>query len=272
MALEVLTGSRPFDGRDENTLREQHLHVAPAPPEGLPAGLSRLLLRLLAKNPADRPQDARGVVEALDRLSARMGTDQEELQRTALEAQRRRAAAEAAHAQGVTAAEVEADHALQALSDLATILQEGSDLAREALPDVEFRGDGAQWHLIWNDTRVTVVPWPRRPTNPAIDDDPLVAAGAVYMGRGLVRPAGNVVCELQGSRMTWWLVRFVSSAFVGGNYQYGPVGIPHGFEEVLFADQRPYMVRSGRHVWQMSKEPLTPEQVVRLLNESIAAS
>src|SRR4051794_13433649 len=66
---ELLCGVRPFDSKDLFRMR------APTPPSsrvpGVPEALDRLILALVAPDPADRPQDAATVSRELDRLIAR---------------------------------------------------------------------------------------------------------------------------------------------------------------------------------------------------------
>ncbi|MFJ9417601.1 PQQ-binding-like beta-propeller repeat protein [Streptomyces sp. NPDC101227] len=78
---ELLTGQTPFTGGDPISLMTAHLHEAPDAPSarraGLPAGLDALVLRLLAKDPADRPQSAsavHGELRALDLASVQVRT------------------------------------------------------------------------------------------------------------------------------------------------------------------------------------------------------
>jgi serine/threonine protein kinase len=66
LAYEVLAGVRPFPGPDEPRFRDQHLYAVPADLTGVAPGVRRLVLRMLAKNPASRPQDARAVLEELN--------------------------------------------------------------------------------------------------------------------------------------------------------------------------------------------------------------
>jgi serine/threonine protein kinase len=66
---ELLSGSVPFTAGSALGVLHQHLHDAPVPlrrlrPE-LPEALEALVLRLLAKDPRDRPADAREVHRAL---------------------------------------------------------------------------------------------------------------------------------------------------------------------------------------------------------------
>ena len=147
VAYEVLTGARPFEG-DEPALRDQHLHVAPIAPTALPPAVGRLILRLLSKNPADRPQDARAVNEALEAALKTLNPGQKSLQQAALAAQQRRVTTEAEHALDASTAQSAEARVRQALSELGEILAQASDQVQEALPDAEFREDGAQWHLM----------------------------------------------------------------------------------------------------------------------------
>ncbi|MDB6145002.1 MAG: fixL 2 [Pseudomonas sp.] len=59
---ELLTGRLPFEGNDPVEWLHQHVALQPLPPEhwrqAIPAPLGRLVLKLLAKNPADRYQCA----------------------------------------------------------------------------------------------------------------------------------------------------------------------------------------------------------------------
>lgn len=71
----MLTGRPPFDGPTMPALMRQHLTVQPLPPSGvrpgIPADLDRLVLWLLAKNPAERPASAEDVAGRLRALAAR---------------------------------------------------------------------------------------------------------------------------------------------------------------------------------------------------------
>ena len=70
VAYEVLAGAHPFGARSPGELLAAHCSEAPPPldahrPE-VPATLSGLVMRLLAKDPLDRPQQAAEVLRALD--------------------------------------------------------------------------------------------------------------------------------------------------------------------------------------------------------------
>ena len=75
MAYEVLTGAPPFTAGTAVALIGAHAIDKPEPvsrrrPE-IPAGLAELVMRCLAKQPADRPQSASEVLQVLDDLPAR---------------------------------------------------------------------------------------------------------------------------------------------------------------------------------------------------------
>src|SRR5687768_16819812 len=73
MAFELFTGQRPFVGKSSQELLVQH--ITKTPPEladrrpDLPASLTKLVMRCLAKSPDDRPSAAQ-IVDALDAETA----------------------------------------------------------------------------------------------------------------------------------------------------------------------------------------------------------
>ncbi|MFO0577415.1 MAG: hypothetical protein U1A78_25700 [Polyangia bacterium] len=73
---EMLTAVRPFAGQSTLALIQQHLAV-PAPPMReraprvrVPEDMEALVMRLLAKQPADRFQSPEELIEAIDRIGA----------------------------------------------------------------------------------------------------------------------------------------------------------------------------------------------------------
>jgi tetratricopeptide (TPR) repeat protein len=72
MAYELLTGSPPFGGRPPHEVLSAQLTEQPVPlrtrAPDVPPPLSALVMKCLAKNPADRPQTADEIVRALDRI------------------------------------------------------------------------------------------------------------------------------------------------------------------------------------------------------------
>lgn len=72
MLFEMVTGKLPFEAEGLPGWILQHLETVPPRPSSLreevPPPLDRLILELLAKDPKDRPVDARAVIGALERL------------------------------------------------------------------------------------------------------------------------------------------------------------------------------------------------------------
>ena len=71
---ELTTGAPPFDASDLDTLLELQRSAIPEPPSrrvpGVDVALEAVILQLLAKDPAGRPESARAVMTALDRKRA----------------------------------------------------------------------------------------------------------------------------------------------------------------------------------------------------------
>ena len=72
---ELLTGAPPFAGKDGIELIHAHLAQRPISPHErnpeVPVDLSRLILKLLEKNPTDRYRGAIGVIRDLEQIAAR---------------------------------------------------------------------------------------------------------------------------------------------------------------------------------------------------------
>ena len=72
VGYEMLAGQPPFTGRTPQQLIAAHATETPVPLEqrraGVPAGLARLIMRLLQKRPSDRPQSADEVLAALESI------------------------------------------------------------------------------------------------------------------------------------------------------------------------------------------------------------
>src|SRR4029077_9686346 len=72
VAYEMLSGQPPFDGRTAQQLLAAHATQAPEPlvrrRASVPPVLAQLIMQLLEKNPADRPQSADEVRRTLDAM------------------------------------------------------------------------------------------------------------------------------------------------------------------------------------------------------------
>jgi len=73
IGYEMLSGSHPFAGRTARAIATAHLTETPAPlverRSDVPEPLAAIVMKLLAKDPAARPQSAEEVVQALDGLA-----------------------------------------------------------------------------------------------------------------------------------------------------------------------------------------------------------
>ena len=74
----MLAGAPPFTGSDPAGVLRRHVHELPRPlgevREDIPAGLDGLVVELLAKNPADRPDSAHTVRDRLTAVAGHPGT------------------------------------------------------------------------------------------------------------------------------------------------------------------------------------------------------
>jgi serine/threonine protein kinase len=188
LAYEVLAGARPFNGSDEAALMRQHQQEAPpALPVEVPAALGRLVLRLLAKKPIERPQDARAVVETLDAAVRRLGPEQESLRLAGFEHEQWRSRTEADDAARTTERKIAAQQIEQAMADLDQIVEDAADLARAALPEVELVKVSDDWgrRVRWGSCEVSIDVWTRRaqPSSERNNNPFLLAGGIRLSGR-----------------------------------------------------------------------------------------
>src|SRR5687767_3779773 len=75
MLYEIVTGKPPFAGDNPTAIISQHINTPPVAPswhsEHCPLDLEGLILKLLAKVPADRPASALDVLAALEAIDPR---------------------------------------------------------------------------------------------------------------------------------------------------------------------------------------------------------
>ena len=80
MLYEMVTGRPPFLGDDSVAIIGQHINTPPVSPTWhngqCPRPLEALILRLLAKNPAERPESATDVLSALDAIDLAASVEQ----------------------------------------------------------------------------------------------------------------------------------------------------------------------------------------------------
>ena len=87
MLYEMVTGRPPFLGDDAVAIIGQHINTPPVSPIWhnaiCPRPLEALILRLLAKNPAERPESATDVLSALDAIDLSAPVEQRPEEETA---------------------------------------------------------------------------------------------------------------------------------------------------------------------------------------------
>ena len=79
MLYEMVTGRPPFLGDDSVAIIGQHINTPPVAPTwhnaGCPRSLDALILRLLAKDPSERPESSADVLAALDAIDLTAGVE-----------------------------------------------------------------------------------------------------------------------------------------------------------------------------------------------------
>lgn len=282
---ELYTGNPPFPGPN---YRAQHLSGVPKLPSGIPLEIRRLILRLLEKDPALRPQDARAALSMLEVPRDKRSRSSVRLLHAAAGAEERLTK----HWAEMGAREEGERQYLggqrQALSDLDVLLHDATQHGKMALPELTLEEQGSQgWVLSTGSVglRVTVATslGTRLPTYLLIGEvhyDHSGAGGEDGSGHGL--PAVNIVCHLKpDGQVEWQLVSFLRRSNAGG-YTTGDAYRPHGLPSSEFPKD---LARNGRRVHlpigstryppvhaRTQVDPLTPGRIVALLTESMEAT
>ncbi len=215
IAYEMFAGRQPFDA-ELGDLREQHLQKFADPlPEQTPATARRLTMRLLSKFPAQRPADAREVVETIERTLK----EAHKPVSPALAALGLAATAATEHmlrAQSLQAAESakvrdEQDLRIGAQAELEELLNSAVDEIRSVVPEARLDSDfhsALRWHLKTEGAALTFEIWTEVSAKAQVEGDPdLILAGAVLGPRGLV-PLANLIYEHGAGIRMWRLITF----------------------------------------------------------------
>ncbi|KQU51510.1 hypothetical protein ASG84_25775 [Rhodococcus sp. Leaf278] len=267
---ELVSGKAPFVGPASDDYRNQHLNLTPPDlPDGVPPVFRRLATRLLSKSPHERPQDARAVLEMLERSTAPLSASQNELASAAAAQSQRASEAEARTAQANAHTQFLDDFRVQAGADLIGILSEAEEGAQAADPEAKLWDDGAQIHLGLGRAIVTFVIWPwtsHAALSNKLEGTHVLFGGAVYTSLTRAEPDANIafVFNAQSKRASWVVQRFNHSG------SDGPRGHDQRTYPPIIEERETAYVVTMRH-YVTNDVPLTPDEALRLLTDAVNA-
>jgi hypothetical protein len=265
LAYEIYEGHRPFESNDEQQLGNLHRYAVPDPPANASAGVARLIVRLLAKNPTERPHDARAVVETLRQCRGKLSTQQEALRAAVMMRDQRAAVAAAARARKEADDLQFSQRRAQALAELNFVLGRAEDLIKDALPDATAGISGPRWYVKWESKQLAALIWPASPN--ASPGDPLVAA-LQFSNATRDAPLANAVCKLNGDKLEWSILRFRDEYRISGRSGQSKdflFGLPEGEFLRLWRESADILEADVREV-------LTPQAVVDLFLTALELS
>ena len=213
LGYELLTGAPPYTG-DQAAIRAGHL--TQAPPD-VPCGnvtLKNLITRLIAKNPGDRPQDARAVFDRLHKallsrnpvqeaIACGLGVHAQEKSRTA-----------AAQAAAAEAAEIHREQVAQAKADLREILSDALEGLQADEPEATLQERGTtesrltatpSLTLSTTDVRLRIDIWEGMTTDKPVPGDTMILAACVMITNPRYPTelnSANLVYEQVGDRLS----------------------------------------------------------------------
>ncbi|GAB3435068.1 serine/threonine-protein kinase [Flindersiella endophytica] len=254
IAHELATGSRPFLGVEPAELQDQHLHAPPSDTPASPA-LARLILRLLDKDPARRPQDADAVLAALPGANGLPGG----LAEAALKLAQRRRRQTVEQSQMASGVEARAAERRQALADLEDICASAAGRMRQDLPDLRWDNHGDVQRFHFDGIHLDLVLWMQ--TMPSGNED-LILAGEVsaVANHGHQRLA-NLICEADGDRQHWYLDTFVRHPLARTSDLR-----PTGLRWDDFIQHYDAVRQLGEHhTWQRRRKTLSADLILAIL-------
>jgi serine/threonine protein kinase len=158
-AFELLTGKPPYTG---DTAAIQAGHLTQAIPD-IPARnttLKNLIIRLMAKNPGERPQDARAVLERLARAVQWLSPAQEAIAQSLGKHSSEKSREAAAEAAAKARIQEYKQQAAQALADLREIVRDTLEELQNIEPEVKTgRPAKNAISLVLHDISVTLAVW-----------------------------------------------------------------------------------------------------------------
>jgi hypothetical protein len=283
VGFELLNGASSYTG-DNAAVRHAHLSQAvPAVPTDNVA-LRNLIARLLAKDPGERPQDARAVLERLQRAAVPRSPVQESIARgigvhaaeRSQEASRRaeQEAAQEARRQQIAQARADLDEILaDALEDLQQIEPDATLLSPRSAGRGTSAAGSSSITLATADASLRIDTWEQGAYGAIAGDTMILACAVVIMNRRYDRElnAANLVYEQIGGRLGWQVYRFRSGMVPPDKYPYGPYGRTHGLSHEDFFGKwgRYFMVNPAMHVWQKAVVQLTAESLLDVFKEAV---
>jgi len=283
VAFQLLNGTTPYTG-DNSALRDAHLSQPVPEVPTANVALRNLIARLLAKDPGERPQDARAVLERLHRAAAPRTPVQEAIAKgigdhaaERSEDASRRAAQEAtqeARRQQIAQAQADLDEILaDALEDLQQIEPEAGLQTPRPVGRGTYAVGRHSITLATADATLRIDTWEQGAYGAVARDTMTLACVVVIMNRRYDRElrAANLVCEQVDGRLGWQVYRFRPGMVAPDQYPYGPYGRTHGLSHEDFFGRwgRHFMINSAMHVWQKSVVPLTAETMLEIFRPSI---
>jgi serine/threonine protein kinase len=267
---ELLSGDKLNPGPSENDYYRQHTQEERVLPDVQLRGLDRLLRRLLMKDPAGRPQDARDVVETLSLILDPRPTDSQRLQELA-----NQHASELSAIDAKTARENQEAERIRALirqsgEDLAGVLGVAADMIDDQIGETVYRWDASSPEI--SNPLATVVVRNLRPFGSNDPGDTAVAVGAVMLlnrrGTSYMLAADLLYEEVEPGRYGWNVYRFRNRAGVAQGHPNRPG--EHGIgPEAMMADRRG--IRGNVMLpFQWGIELLTPAVAQKLFEEALA--
>ncbi len=279
--FELLAGTPPYTG-DVAAIRAGHLTQAPPEVPCSNITLKSLIARLIAKEPGERPQDARAVLDRLHKAPLPRNPVQEAIARGlgAHDAEKARAAAESAAAK--TAADLRNQQITQAKADLREIMNDALEELQAVEPDAQLREDAVvaagflpqQLVLSAGDVKLQIDLWEGMTTDKPVPDDTMILAGCVMVSNP-AHPtqlnAANVVYEQGADRLSWQVYKFRAGIVPPDRYEYGPYGRTHGLRhgEFFNSQERYFMIHPVMHVWSKTTASLTPGSALELFQEAV---
>lgn len=288
LGFELLSAAPPYTGDDREVIRAAHLTQAVPEVPCSNVILKNLISRLIGKDPGDRPQDARAVLDRLRRAEGPRTPALELLARGlgSFQAEKSTAAVEDVVAEDVAA--MRRQQIAQAVADLREISSDALEELRTIEPDASSRGHLLNWRstllrlypdvtvamLCTEDVALEFVAWEGPRTERPVPGDTMLLAGCICVCNRF-NPgdfnAANIVYESIDDRYAWQVYRFRADIVAAEKYSYGPYGRTHGLERANFLDsrERSYMLQPARHVWTKTVMPLTVDTALQLFQEAI---